>query len=580
MTKLTAKQKEVIRKIIYAVESGGQVYGKQDYYAFIDAGANTPNEVAITIGAGQWYGIEAKMLLDLIRSKNKNEFDKLDTQGIGNDLDNKNWNTYCAAKTSEKAKCIIKIMTTNTGIKCQDELMESQITTYAEDIQKKYGDMTVDAIAECINIKHQGGDGALKRILSKINKPYSAKSIKNALDLDPKDKSNNNQVGDYTLRQTKVYDMIVNYLIPTMETSTTTNNGGPIMTITENELRLKVANYLVPYVGIAEGSASHLKIINTFNNSKLCRRYTMTYKDAWCATGVSTTFIDLGLAGKSGSGKLFECCECSCGYMVELAQKQGIWQENDNYVPKVGDIVMYYWKDSGSGDCVGWPDHVGIVYNVNGNTSFKVIECNINDTVGYRTLSVNGKYIRGFITPNYAKFSSASVVSENKTTVESTTTVTLNKNCKYKGTVTSTELNIRSWAGTEYDILRVITKGTKVEVCDTIHDKNGNEWYYIKESGKYGFVSANYITKKTTTTTSTNSNTINKTCKFEGKVVADTGLRVRSWAGTEYDTLRVLTNGTKVEVCDEVKATTGKMWYYIKESGKYGFVSADYVARI
>lgn len=45
----------VLRKILYAVESGGQVYGKQNYGAFAGVGANTPNEKAITIGAGQWY---------------------------------------------------------------------------------------------------------------------------------------------------------------------------------------------------------------------------------------------------------------------------------------------------------------------------------------------------------------------------------------------------------------------------------------------------------------------------------------------------------------------------------------------
>lgn len=54
------KNIEVLRKILYAVESGGQVYGCQNYAAFIGAGANCSNEKAITIGAGQWYAGEAK----------------------------------------------------------------------------------------------------------------------------------------------------------------------------------------------------------------------------------------------------------------------------------------------------------------------------------------------------------------------------------------------------------------------------------------------------------------------------------------------------------------------------------------
>lgn len=40
----------VLRKILYAVESGDQTYGKQDYSAFAGVGANCDNEKAITIG--------------------------------------------------------------------------------------------------------------------------------------------------------------------------------------------------------------------------------------------------------------------------------------------------------------------------------------------------------------------------------------------------------------------------------------------------------------------------------------------------------------------------------------------------
>lgn len=589
-TVLTAKQKEVIRKIIYAVETGGQTYGEQNYSSLIGAGANTPNEKAITIGAGQWYADEAKQLLNLIRKTDATTFKKLDNQGIASDLDTKNWGSYSISPSSAKAKCIVNIISSSIGIKCQDTLMESQITTYAAAIQKTYGTMTVDAIAECINIKHQGGDNALKRILAKTTKPYSAKTIKAALDTDPADKSNNNQVGDYVTRQNKVYDMITKYLITsgsnTTTTPTTSNTGGK--TMTENELRAKVANYLVPYVGITEGSTQHLAILKVFNDSNLCTRYKMTKNDAWCATSVSAAFIALGLAGKSGSGKLFECVECACGNMVELAKKQGIWVENDAYVPKVGDVVMYDWQDSGVGDNTGWPDHVGIVYSVSGSSSFRVIEGNKNDTVGYRTMAVNGKFIRGFITPNYSKFATAGTATPTPskpaggTTANTSTSSTLNKTTKFKGTVTASELNVRSWAGTSgTKVLRKLTKGTTVEVCDTIHDSDGDEWYYIKESGKYGFVSAAYIAKSTGTTASTSSNkgSLNKTTKFRGKVTAS-NLRVRSWAGTEYDILRSLKVGTVVEVCDTIKAASGQEWYYIKESGKYGFVSAAYIARM
>lgn len=57
---LTESQKEIIRKIIYAVETGGQVYVKMNYDDFTEAYTNSSSEHAITIGAGAWYATEAK----------------------------------------------------------------------------------------------------------------------------------------------------------------------------------------------------------------------------------------------------------------------------------------------------------------------------------------------------------------------------------------------------------------------------------------------------------------------------------------------------------------------------------------
>ena len=353
--------------------------------------------------------------------------------------------------------------------------------------------------------------------------------------------------------------------------------------MTESQLRAKIAKWPVQYLGIDMGSAEHLEILKVFNDSKLCTRYKMTKKDHWCATTVSAAFIANGMAGKAGSGKLFECVECSCGNMITAAKKQGIWVEADNHTPKVGDAVMYDWDDTGKGNNTGWPDHVGIVVSVSNSTkTFKVIEGNMNGTVGYRTMAFNGKFIRGFITPKYSKFATKTTTTTTTKPKKETTTTSsktkdtssLNKTCKFKGK-TTTATNVHSWAGVSYDKLRKLAKGKTVEVCDTIKDKSGNDWYYIKESGKYGFVNADYIAKNSTTTTKNTS--LNKTRKFKGTTT--TRVNVRSWAGTEYDKLRTLAKGKTVEVCDSIKASSGKTWYYIKESSKYGFVSAEYIAR-
>lgn len=70
-------------------------------------------------------------------------------------------------------------------------------------------------------------------------------------------------------------------------------------------------------------------------------------------------------------------------------------------IPSPRDYIFYDWDDTGAGDCTGWPEHVGIVVSVSGN-SIKVIEGNKGNAVDYRTLAVNGRYIRGYGIPDYA----------------------------------------------------------------------------------------------------------------------------------------------------------------------------------
>lgn len=212
---------EVLRKILYAVESGNQIYGEQDYSAFSEAGENCDNEKAITIGAGQWYADEAKELLYRIQRGNPKLFKDMDNENLEANLLKKSWTTYAVSKDSTKGKLIIDIITTDLGKKCQDQYMEDQIQTYAKSIEKTYGTMPDSAMMECVNIRHQGGDSALKRILAKTAKPYTADKIYTALRLDLEDPVPN-QVGDYTDRQKAVIDMIHEYAISKEKEETVT----------------------------------------------------------------------------------------------------------------------------------------------------------------------------------------------------------------------------------------------------------------------------------------------------------------------------------------------------------------------
>lgn len=219
----------VLRKILYAVESGNQIYGEQDYAAFAEVGANCSNEKAITIGAGQWYADEAKELLYRIQRGNPKLFKDMDTENLEADLLKKSWATYAVSKDSAKGRLIISIISMELGKKCQDQYMEDQIAAYAKSIEKTYGTMPDSAMMECINIHHQGGESALKRILAKTVKPYTADKIYTVLCMDPTDPVQN-QVGDYTDRQKAVINMIHTY-------ADSTEKEGIEMTKTEKAIR-------------------------------------------------------------------------------------------------------------------------------------------------------------------------------------------------------------------------------------------------------------------------------------------------------------------------------------------------------
>ena len=165
--------------------------------------------------------------------------------------------------------------------------------------------------------------------------------------------------------------------------------------MTENQLRQKVVKIAVSYLGCKEADGSHRKIIDLYNSHKpLARGYAVKYTDAWCSTFASAVAIAAGLTDIIPT-------ECGCGKHIELFKKLGSWQENDAYVPKPGDYIFYDWQDSGTGDCTGSADHVGIVETVSGG-KITVIEGNYSNSVKRRTLKINGRYIRGYGVPDYA----------------------------------------------------------------------------------------------------------------------------------------------------------------------------------
>ncbi len=160
--------------------------------------------------------------------------------------------------------------------------------------------------------------------------------------------------------------------------------------------RAEVVKLAKSWIGKKESDGSFKEIIDIYNTIRpLPRGYKAKYTDAWCSETWSA------LAQKLGYTDIMPV-ECSCAKILARAKDMGIWVEKDAYVPSPGDAVLYDWDDSGKGDNKGNPDHIGTVYKVfKDDGYFTVIEGNYKNAVKVRTVSINGKFIRGFITPKY-----------------------------------------------------------------------------------------------------------------------------------------------------------------------------------
>ena len=167
---------------------------------------------------------------------------------------------------------------------------------------------------------------------------------------------------------------------------------------TAKDLRKKLVKTALEDIGAKEGGKKHKKIIDIFNKVKP-DGWAMTYSAPWCAAAVSSWAIECFGVDKA---KKFFPLSANCGTIIKKAKKMGIWKEKDSYKPTAGDWILYDWQDDGKGDNKGGPDHVGLIQKV-GEKFFTVIEGNKNDAVENRRVAINGKYVRGFVVPDYAK---------------------------------------------------------------------------------------------------------------------------------------------------------------------------------
>ena len=173
----------------------------------------------------------------------------------------------------------------------------------------------------------------------------------------------------------------------------------------------------------------------------------------------------------------------NCQSVTRHAKQKGTWKKT----PKKGALILFR-----NGAHIGSVNKYDkqYVYTNEGNTSSAPGIVANGGSCRNKKYQLKDPAIDGYVWIDYG--------TEEQTSTE--TAVKLNKKPGYVGKVTATELNVRSWAGTENPKIKkwpLLKKGNLVDVCDTIKAADGTSWYYIRIEGKYyGFVAAKYIIKQ------------------------------------------------------------------------------------
>lgn len=322
--------------------------------------------------------------------------------------------------------------------------------------------------------------------------------------------------------------------------------------------RNKVVDLINSWVGKKVSDGSYKVIIDIYNTLiSPPRGIKMLYGWAWCACTWSALAIKLGYT------KIMPI-EISCGELIKQAKAMGCWEENDGYIPSIADGVLYDWDDNGIGDNTGWPDHIGTVTYVNEKAGYmEVTEGNYNNAVKKRTISLNGRYIRGFITPTYDEFVEAPIVEVSE---ERKDTKTL-----------AHEVIAGKWGSGEYRKNALISAGYNYSEIQSMVNQilNGSavtakDPVQSQEQPVNKKVIATCAPKKFSSSIS-------------GTYITTSDLYCRNDAGKNMKALCLIPKGTKVKCYGYFNVSNGVQWLYIQfvmDGVQYtGFSSINYLKR-
>lgn len=160
----------------------------------------------------------------------------------------------------------------------------------------------------------------------------------------------------------------------------------------------------------------------------------------------------------------------------------------------------------------------------------------------------------------------------------------LNETPKWTGIVNTDELNVRTWAGKENSICSFspLKRNTEVGVCDSVKDKDGDKWYFIKYKGKLGFVHSDYIAKQVQENAEKIVGTAQyKDVKIAGTYKTTTRLNLRYIAGqiTDDNVICVIPSGEKIQCYGYYNVVDNTKWYLVAYGSKTGYVSSEYLTK-
>jgi uncharacterized protein YgiM (DUF1202 family) len=135
--------------------------------------------------------------------------------------------------------------------------------------------------------------------------------------------------------------------------------------------------------------------------------------------------------------------------------------------------------------------------------------------------------------------------------------------------VTADELNLRSAASTDGDIITTLPNGTLATIVDGPVEGGDYTWYEITYDDFDGWAAADYLVDAASTPSLTSGETV---------IVNTEALNLRSAAGSESDIVEILDASTEGQVVSGPETADDMTWYEVDFDGVQGWVSRSYLA--